>query len=95
MINCFDMHACVSQQIWYALSKTMAERAAWEYCKDNEIQLITVLPTFVIGPSLPSDLCSTASDVLGLLKGLAFFNFHRNIIILYIKKIYIFCYFLI
>lgn len=30
---------------------------------------MTVLPSFIIGPSLPPDLCSTASDVLGLLKG--------------------------
>ncbi|XP_044507484.1 tetraketide alpha-pyrone reductase 1 [Mangifera indica] len=60
---------CEKRQIWYALSKTLAERAAWEFCEDNGIDLVTVLPSFVIGPSLPSQLCSTASDVLGLLKG--------------------------
>lgn len=51
------------------MSKTLAERAAWEYCKENGINMVTVLPSFIIGPSLPPDLCSTASDVLGLLKG--------------------------
>lgn len=56
-------------KIWYALSKTLAERTAWEFCKDNKIDLVTVLPSFVVGPSLSPHLCTTASDVLGLLEG--------------------------
>ncbi|XP_062081469.1 tetraketide alpha-pyrone reductase 1 [Humulus lupulus] len=60
---------CERLQIWYVLSKTLAEKAAWEFCNKNGIDLVTVLPSFVIGPSLPPNLCSTASDVLGLLKG--------------------------
>jgi nucleoside-diphosphate-sugar epimerase len=59
----------ILRKIWYALSKTLAERAAWEFCNKNGIDLVTILPSFVVGPSLPQDLCSTASDVLGLLKG--------------------------
>ncbi|XP_054786833.1 tetraketide alpha-pyrone reductase 1 [Prosopis cineraria] len=60
---------CEKLQLWYALSKTLAERAAWDFCRDNGIHLVTVLPSFIIGPSLPPQLCSTASDVLGLLQG--------------------------
>ncbi|KAJ8756327.1 hypothetical protein K2173_025139 [Erythroxylum novogranatense] len=60
---------CEKLQLWYVLSKTLAERAAWEFCNDNDIDLVTVLPSFVVGPSLPPDLCSTALDVLGLLQG--------------------------
>jgi len=51
------------------MSKIEAERAAWEFCRENGIDLVTVLPSFIIGPCLPPNLCSTASDVLGLLKG--------------------------
>lgn len=64
-----SLELCEKLQAWYVMSKTLAEKAAWEYCKENGIHLVTVLPTFIIGPSLPPDLCSTASDVLGLLKG--------------------------
>ncbi|KAB2050790.1 hypothetical protein ES319_A12G011800v1 [Gossypium barbadense] len=55
--------------LWYALAKAQAEKAAGEFCTENKIDLVTVLPAFVVGPSLPPDLCSTASDVLALLKG--------------------------
>ncbi|KAK9129125.1 hypothetical protein Sjap_009612 [Stephania japonica] len=64
-----SVELCQRLQIWYALSKVEAEKAAWEFAKENAMDLVTVLPSFVIGPSLPQDLCSTASDVLGLLKG--------------------------
>lgn len=68
-----SVELCEQYQLWYVLSKTMAEKAAWEFCNDNNIDLVTVLPSFVIGPSLPPHLCSTASDVLGLLKGISIF----------------------
>ncbi|XP_074286314.1 tetraketide alpha-pyrone reductase 1 [Silene latifolia] len=64
-----SVELCEKFQVWYPLSKIMAERAAWEFCKENSIDLITLLPAFIVGPSLPSNLCSTASDVLGLFKG--------------------------
>ncbi|XP_030485843.2 tetraketide alpha-pyrone reductase 1 [Cannabis sativa] len=64
-----SIELCEKLQIWYVLSKTLAEKAAWEFCNKNGIDLVTVLPSFLIGPSLPPTLCSTASDVLGLLKG--------------------------
>ncbi|XP_077210532.1 dihydroflavonol 4-reductase-like1 [Tasmannia lanceolata] len=64
-----SIELCTRLKVWYALSKTLAERAAWEYANENKMDLVTVLPSFVVGPSLPHDLCSTASDVLALLKG--------------------------
>jgi nucleoside-diphosphate-sugar epimerase len=57
-------------KIWYPLAKVLAEKAAWEFAAENNIDLVTVLPSFVVGPCLPRDLSLTASDVLGLFKGI-------------------------
>jgi hypothetical protein len=42
-----------------------------DFAKENNIDLVTVLPSFVIGPSLSHELCTTASDILGLLQGIS------------------------
>ncbi|GJN03984.1 hypothetical protein PR202_ga21488 [Eleusine coracana subsp. coracana] len=60
---------CESLQIWYAVAKILAEKAAWEFARENKIDLVTVIPTFVVGPNLSPELSPTASDVLGLLQG--------------------------
>lgn len=60
---------CESLQIWYAVAKILAEKAAWEFAGEHRIDLVTVLPTFVVGPTLSPELGPTASDVLGLFQG--------------------------
>ncbi|KAG8057240.1 hypothetical protein GUJ93_ZPchr0002g25652 [Zizania palustris] len=64
-----SVQLCEKLQLWYALAKISAEKAAWEFAKENNIDLVTVLPSFVIGPSLSPELSVTASDILGLLQG--------------------------
>ncbi|KAF6163017.1 hypothetical protein GIB67_021166 [Kingdonia uniflora] len=61
----------------YPASKTLAETAAWTFAKENEIDLITVIPSLVAGPSLtpdvPSSICLALSMLTGnefLMKGL-------------------------
>ncbi|KAG2393358.1 hypothetical protein C9374_006889 [Naegleria lovaniensis] len=55
----------------YRISKVKAERFAWEFCRyltsDHKIQLVTILPTFVLGPLLPIHLVkeSTPTSTLG------------------------------
>ncbi|TKY48200.1 Tetraketide alpha-pyrone reductase 1 [Spatholobus suberectus] len=45
-----SLEYCEKLQAWYASSKTQAEKVAWEYCKEHGINLVTVLPSFIIGP---------------------------------------------
>ena len=36
----------------YSKSKTLAEKAAWDFAKENNIEFATVLPGVVVGPSV-------------------------------------------
>ena len=53
----------------YYKSKALAEKAAWEYVKDTDIQLSTVLPAFVLGPALESDYGTSLQMIVELMKG--------------------------
>ena|SRR3990167_1074707 len=62
---------------WYPLSKTLAEKAAWDFIKDlkasgREITLATVNPTLVVGPMLQSTLNTSSEFVKSLLVRLQF-----------------------
>lgn len=51
------------------VSKTLAEEAAWRFAKENEIDLVTINPRFVIGPFLQSTLKFTTEEILKLTDG--------------------------
>ncbi|MEM6771452.1 MAG: NAD-dependent epimerase/dehydratase family protein, partial [Bacteroidota bacterium] len=55
----------------YFRSKTLAERAAWEFIEadDSGLELTTVLPGAVLGPLLEDDPGTSAAIVLKLLDG--------------------------
>ena len=55
----------------YSISKTLAEKAAWDYIKDNDVdfKLSVINPTAVIGPSLSKDIGVSNSLILRLLNG--------------------------
>lgn len=50
----------------YWVSKTRAERAAWDLARENGLDLVTILPNFIMGP-----IMSTRTDGIsvGFLKG--------------------------
>lgn len=54
----------------YMLSKTLAERAAWEVAKENGLDLVVINPVFVIGPvtSARTD-ASSIQDMKARLEG--------------------------
>ncbi|GAB2218392.1 hypothetical protein Droror1_Dr00001615 [Drosera rotundifolia] len=54
---------------WYALSKTLAEDAAWKFAREKGIDLVTINPAMVVGPLLQPTLNTSAAAVLNLING--------------------------
>lgn len=57
-------------QLWYRLSKTLAEEAAWKFAKEKGLDMIAINPGFVIGPLLQTALVSTPAMFLNLIEGM-------------------------
>ncbi|KAL9321850.1 hypothetical protein ACSQ67_009903 [Phaseolus vulgaris] len=55
--------------IWYNLSKTLAEDAAWKFVKENNIDMVTMNPALVVGPLLQPELNTSSAMVLDLVDG--------------------------
>uniref|UniRef100_A0A0D6R8V0 Flavanone 4-reductase n=1 Tax=Araucaria cunninghamii TaxID=56994 RepID=A0A0D6R8V0_ARACU len=51
----------------YFASKTLAEKAAWEFAEQNNIDLITVIPTLVVGPFIMQTMPPSLITALSLL----------------------------
>ncbi|KAM1974182.1 hypothetical protein ACFX15_039116 [Malus domestica] len=64
-----DPLVCEKYKQWYMVSKTLAEKAAWEFAKGNEIDLVTIHPGFVIGPLLQPTLNLTVEPIQKLITG--------------------------
>ncbi|KAH7521508.1 hypothetical protein FEM48_Zijuj07G0040900 [Ziziphus jujuba var. spinosa] len=60
---------CEENKLWYILSKTLAEEAAWKFAKENGIDLVTIHPGVVIGPLLQPTLNLSSEMFINLIKG--------------------------
>lgn len=60
---------CKESKLWYVLSKTLAEDAAWKFAKEKGLDLVAINPAMVIGPLLQPTLNTSAAAVLSLIKG--------------------------
>ncbi|KAI3498132.1 hypothetical protein L1887_33901 [Cichorium endivia] len=63
-----DSQTCEQKELWYPLSKTLAEDAAVKFCKENGLELMVINPGFVIGPVLQPTLNVTSEDFVGLIE---------------------------
>ncbi|MDB5561944.1 MAG: NAD-dependent epimerase/dehydratase family protein [Hyphomicrobiales bacterium] len=53
----------------YCIGKTLAERAAWTFAANNDMQLTTVHPGMILGPAADADTSISLSLVSGLMDG--------------------------
>lgn len=53
----------------YPVSKTLAEKEAWKFAEENDIDLITVIPSLTTGPSLTPDIPSSVGLATSLITG--------------------------
>ncbi|XP_068644405.1 anthocyanidin reductase ((2S)-flavan-3-ol-forming)-like [Aristolochia californica] len=53
----------------YRVSKTLAEKEAWKFAAENQIDLISVVPVLTSGPSLTPDIPNRVILALSLLTG--------------------------
>jgi nucleoside-diphosphate-sugar epimerase len=60
---------CKEQKMWYVLSKTLAEDAAWKFVKEKGIDMVTINPAMVIGPLLQPTLNTSAAGILKIING--------------------------
>ncbi|GAA0148399.1 dehydratase [Lithospermum erythrorhizon] len=64
-----DMDYCRNNEIWYSLSKTMAEKLTWKFAKEKDLDVVVINPAIVIGPMLPPVVGSSMKVLQGLLQG--------------------------
>jgi len=64
-----DPQFCEQIKMWYVLSKTLAEEAAWKFSKEHGINLITINPGMVMGPLLQPTLNTSSAAILNLIDG--------------------------
>ncbi|CAN4123163.1 unnamed protein product [Withania somnifera] len=64
-----DPDFCRESQLWYVLSKTLAEDAAWKFVKERAFDMVTINPAMVIGPLLQPTLNTSCAAILQLLNG--------------------------
>ncbi|KAI3522833.1 hypothetical protein L1887_00884 [Cichorium endivia] len=64
-----DPDFCKEMKLWYVLSKTLAEQAAWKFAEEKGMDMVTINPAMVIGPLLQSTLNTSAESIANLLNG--------------------------
>ncbi|CAN6371675.1 unnamed protein product [Urochloa humidicola] len=65
-----DVDLLRKRQLWYSVSKTLAEKAAWDFAaKEEGLQLVMINPGMVLGPFLTPSVNASLHWFLQLLEG--------------------------
>lgn len=69
-----DPDVCRELELWYSLSKTLAEDAAWKFVNENNIDMVVINPTMVAGTLLQAEINESVEPILNLINGKPFQN---------------------
>ncbi|CAL4953848.1 unnamed protein product [Urochloa decumbens] len=64
-----DVELLNKLQYWYGISKTLAEKAAWDFAEQEGLQLVVLNPGVVLGPFLTPSVNASLLLFLRLLEG--------------------------
>ncbi|CAN6177501.1 unnamed protein product [Urochloa humidicola] len=64
-----DEDFCRTIKGWYFLSKTRAERAAFEYAEETGLDVVSVCPSWVLGPLLQPTVNNSSLTLIDYLNG--------------------------
>lgn len=64
-----DIEYCKSRKKWYPVSKTLAEKSAWEFVENHGLDVVSILPATCLGPLLQPNLNASCAVLLQLLQG--------------------------
>lgn len=64
-----DVDYCQKNGVWYPASKTLAEKAAWKFAEENELDVVVVNPGTVLGLMIPPTVNASMAMFLHLLEG--------------------------
>jgi len=64
-----DVELLKKLQLWYSVSKTLAEKAAWDFAAEEGLQMAVLNPGMVLGPMLAPSVNASLQLLLLLLAG--------------------------
>ncbi|PUZ54161.1 hypothetical protein GQ55_5G107800 [Panicum hallii var. hallii] len=64
-----DVEFLKKLQLWYSVSKTLAEKAAWDFAAEEGLQMAVLNPGMVLGPMLTPSVNASLQLLLQLLAG--------------------------
>jgi len=68
-VMCWCVKCLCVEQLWYSLSKTLAEKAVWDFAKESGLDVVTVNPGIVLGEVIAPRLNASMLMLLRLLQG--------------------------
>nr|CAB3478723.1 unnamed protein product [Digitaria exilis] len=67
-----DVELLKKLELWYSVSKTLAEKAAWDFAEKQGLQLAVLNPALVLGPTLTPSITGSLQVFLQIMRGQRF-----------------------